>query len=210
MSLPDKASHPCSPLAVLTSFRRKESLPLIRDRVWRIETGIVRTLTWNEQGHVTTFGLWGRGDIVGQCLTQIQPYQLECLTSVVANDVPLGSHGGYWQDALLKHLWRSEELLRIIHQPSVAERLIQLLYWLAQRFGKSVPQGYLLEPLLTHQQLAEIISAGRVTVTRLLAALENQGQLVRPSRVAGKGPSFSASRRAILLPHQPYSSLQAD
>ncbi|NER80836.1 MAG: Crp/Fnr family transcriptional regulator [Leptolyngbya sp. SIO1D8] len=196
------SSQPYQPFSVLKTFRRKEPLPLIVDRIWRIEQGIVRTMTWNEQGHITTFGIWGRGDIVGQPLTRSHPYQMECLTPVVATDIGLGS-GRYWQKALLNHLWLSEELFSIVHQTSVSERLMQLLHWLAQRFGTSLPQGQLLEPFLTHQQLAEIIGSGRVTVTRLLACLENQGRLIRANQVA-INPNCGQraySRRAILLPH---------
>lgn len=203
MSISATTSSSEHTLSVLKSFQRKDCLPLLGNRVWRIEQGIVRTLTWEEEGHVITFGLWGRGDIVGQPLTQQSPYQVECLTAVVAMDVPLGRHSHYWQDVLLNHLWRTEELFRIAHQPSVTERLIQLLHWLARRFGKSVPQGHLLEPILTHQQLAEVLGTTRVTVTRLLTRLENEGQLVKFRKSDGNwthGIDLAYAKRSILLP----------
>jgi CRP-like cAMP-binding protein len=66
------------------------------------------------------------------------------------------------------------------------ERLAQLLHWLAQRFGKSVPQGQLLAPFLTHQQLAEILGTSRVTITRAFNRLEQEGQLIRSKKSDGK------------------------
>ena len=96
------------------SFRRKHLLPALPDQVWQINHGIVRTLTWNAQGHVTTLSIWGRGGIVGLPLTRQQPYQMECLTTVKASSTTMDSHSRFWQSTLLKHLWQQEELLRIV------------------------------------------------------------------------------------------------
>ncbi len=166
-------------LALLSRFSRKDCLPLLTDEIWQIEKGIVRTLTWNPQGQVTTLGLWGQGAVVGEPLTRITPYQMECLTPVVAKALPLTNHSQYWRDALLEHLWQTQELFRIVHQGSIAERLLHLLDWLAQRFGQPTPEGQVIEAFLTHQEISEIIGTTRVTVTRLLARLETQGKLTR-------------------------------
>ena len=188
------------------SFRRKHLLPALPDQVWQINHGIVRTLTWNAQGHVTTLSIWGRGGIVGLPLTRQQPYQMECLTTVKASSTTMDSHSRFWQSTLLKHLWQQEELLRIVHQPSVRERLTQLLYWLAHRFGRPVSQGQLLESMLTHQQIAEILGTSRVTVTRLLTQLEQEGQLIKFNKSAGQwtgNASLAFSYRALLLVSPP-------
>ena len=188
------------------SFRRKHLLPALPDQVWQINHGIVRTLTWNAQGHVTTLSIWGRGGIVGLPLTRQQPYQMECLTTVKASSTTMDSHSRFWQSTLLKHLWQQEELLRIVHQPSVRERLTQLLHWLADRFGRPVSQGQLLESMLTHQQIAEILGTSRVTVTRLLTQLEQEGQLIKFNKSAGQwtgNARFAFSCRALLLVPRP-------
>ena len=166
-------------LCLLKRFHRKDCLPALADEIWQIEKGIVRTVTWNPQGQVTTLGLWGQGDVVGESLTRIAPYQMECLTPVVAKALPLTNHSQYWRDALLNHLCQTQELFRIIHQGSVTERLMHLLDWLAQRFGQPTPEGQVIDSFLTHHELSEIIGTTRVTVTRLLAKLEAQGKLTR-------------------------------
>jgi len=166
-------------LSVLKRFHRKDCLPSLTDEIWQIERGIVRTVTWNPQGQVTTLGIWGQGDIVGESLTLITPYQMECLTPVFAKALPLTNHSQYWRDALLNHLCQTQELFRIVHQGSVTERLIHLLDWLAQRFGQPTPEGQAMESFLTHHEISEIIGTTRVTVTRLLAKLETQGKLMR-------------------------------
>ncbi|WOD40743.1 Crp/Fnr family transcriptional regulator [Nodosilinea sp. E11] len=190
-------------LSILQTFGPKTSLPPLCDRVWLIEQGIVRSLTWNAEGQVITVGLWGQGDIVGLPLTRLSPYQMECLTSVMVTEVVFHSQTRYWQTLLLNHLWYSQELFRVVQIPCLAERLLHLLHWLADRFGHQTPEGRLLPPLLTHQQLSEVLGSSRVTVTRLLNTLERQGQLVRFRKRRGETKHrylASESSRAILLP----------
>ncbi|PSR16714.1 hypothetical protein C8255_16400 [filamentous cyanobacterium CCP3] len=193
----------CPQLSILRTFAPRASLPPLGDRVWLIEQGIVRSLTWTEEGQVTTVGLWGQGDIVGSPLTRLTPYQMECLTPVTVTEGAFDSQSRYWQQLLLNHLWYSQELFRVVQTPCLAERLLQLLHWLADRFGHQTPEGTVLPPLLTHKQLSEVLGSSRVSVTRLLNSLEQQGQLVRFRKRRGENLSSCArpgSSRAILLP----------
>ncbi|TVP69772.1 MAG: Crp/Fnr family transcriptional regulator [Leptolyngbya sp. LCM1.Bin17] len=186
-------------LSILQTFTPKTHLPLSRDRVWLIEQGIVRTFTWSDRGYLTILGIWGQGDIVGLPLSPMTPYQVECLTPVAVAEVPLGSQSRYWQELLLNHLWRSQELFHILHNPQMTDRLLALLHWLAQRFGQSTPQGLLLDAILTHHQLAETLGSSRVTVTRLLSRLEQQGKIIRFRRQVAYGVT-PRTHRALLLP----------
>jgi CRP-like cAMP-binding protein len=36
---------------------------------WLIETGVVKTYTWNEEGNQIILGYWGMGDLIGQPLS---------------------------------------------------------------------------------------------------------------------------------------------
>jgi CRP-like cAMP-binding protein len=189
-------------LSILQTFTPKTCLPPLGDRVWLIERGIVRTLTWNPDGHVTTLGLWGQGEIVGLPLTRLSPYQMECLTPTTVTEVALEAQTRHWQQLLLSHLWHSQELFNIVQIPCLTERLLHLLHWLAHRFGHQTTQGPLLPPLLTHKQISEILGSSRVTVTRLLNSLEQQGQLVRfrkREKPVIDGYPVSGVTRAILL-----------
>lgn len=127
-----------------------------------------------------TLGFWGKGDVIGHPLSRMEPYQVECLTTVQICELPPES--SYLQKALLAHAWKSEELLRIIHQSSIANRLLHLLLWLADQFGKPMVSGILLELRLTHQDLADTIGSTRVSVTRLLSQMERDGKIKRFSR----------------------------
>ena len=163
------------------SFSYRDLIPLQPDALWHIKWGAVRTLTWNEEGTPITLGYWGPGDVVGQPLSRIQPYQIECLTSV---EVCYVSSGECFQaiEALLLHIQQAEEILTIVRHERMHSRLQQLLVWLARKFGRSVQSGLLIDLRLTHQAIAEAIGTTRVTVTRLLNEFEREGIISRPKR----------------------------
>jgi len=60
-----------------STFARRSLLPLRHDSLWKIETGVVRTLTLLEDGTSVTLGLWGPNDVVGKVLSKADPYQIE-------------------------------------------------------------------------------------------------------------------------------------
>ncbi|MGI8499699.1 MAG: ABC transporter transmembrane domain-containing protein, partial [Hassallia sp.] len=57
------------------SFSRRSFLPQ-QNHMWKIETGVVRTFTYLEDGTSVTLGVWGSGDIVGKALSKVEPYQV--------------------------------------------------------------------------------------------------------------------------------------
>jgi CRP-like cAMP-binding protein len=59
----------------------------------------------------------------------------------------------------------------------VTDRLQQFLLMLAQDFGQVEPQGVRIPLKLTHYQLATAVGTTRVTITRLLKDLKDQGWL---------------------------------
>ncbi len=106
---------------------------------------------------------------------------MECLTSVEASLVP----GDLWHqvlDAIVLHTQQTEELLSMLHQERIPPRLLQMLVWLAQKLGRQVDQGLLIDVRLTHQDIAEMLSTTRVTVTRLLKQFEQEGLIRRCQR----------------------------
>jgi CRP-like cAMP-binding protein len=159
-------------------FGRRSLLPLGQDYLWHIETGVVRTLTWLEDGTTVTLGIWGPGDVVSRVLSKAEPYQIECLTPVEVTLLPLNR----WHqvtEAMIRHIQQFQEFLQILHCRSVEDSLLQLLFLLAKKFGHEVAQGQRIELRLTHQEIAETIGTTRVTVTRLLNDFEKQGIIQR-------------------------------
>lgn len=162
-------------------FTRRELIPPDKDVLWRIDRGAVRTLTWNEDGIFIALGYWGTGDLVGHCLTKIQPYQIECLTSVEVSIVPPELWHQY-TGAFLSHIQDSEEILSIVHLKPMSLRLGRFLLWLSQKFGRDVEQGRLIDLNITHQEISEVLNTTRVTITRTLQEFEEQELLLRYKR----------------------------
>lgn len=161
-------------------FKRRVTFPINTYDMWKIETGIVRTLTWLEDGSMITLGLWGEGDLVGQALSKMNPYTIECLTAVEAISFD-------WEDGeqlttnLLNQIQQFEELSVIRSHKRVEIGLLKFLSWLAKKFGRQIEIGYLIDFKLTHQDIAEILGITRVSVTRSLKQLEEQGIIERLS-----------------------------
>ncbi len=161
-------------------FKRRELLPLKSQCIWKIEQGIVRTFTWNEEGKTTTLGFWSKGDIVGRPLSRLEFYGIECLTPVRISQMPPDFSSLH--DALLIQIWTSEQMLRIINQHRVINRLWSFLEWLACRFGQAIPGGISLNLYLTHKDIAETINTTRVRISKLLSQLEREGKIERSRR----------------------------
>jgi CRP-like cAMP-binding protein len=159
-------------------FKRRVTFPLDTQNVWKIETGIVRTLTWLEDGSMITLGLWGEGDLVGQVLSKMNPYIIECLTLVEVINFS-------WEDGqqlttnFLNQIQQFEELSIIRSHKKLEIGLIKFLTWLAKKFGRQIEIGYLIDFKLTHQDIAEILGVTRVSITRTLKQLEEQGIIQR-------------------------------
>ncbi len=154
-----------------------QAVPQQSEHLWQIRRGLVRTLTWNEDGDLVTLGLWGAGDCIGRRLSEITPFQMECLSPVEMKALPIT--GQVLGMAMRSHLRYMEELFSVISYKRAPQRLLRFLDWLGNRFGRQVDQGRIIDLGLTHQMLAEITGITRVTATRLLNEFEREGQLLR-------------------------------
>ncbi|MEG3440407.1 Crp/Fnr family transcriptional regulator [Pannus brasiliensis CCIBt3594] len=170
------AYHP--PTSHCWHFDNRSILPLRNQNFWRIESGVVRTSSWLEDGTPIVLGLWGPGNFVGKTLDKIDPYQIECLTPVQAISLPVvDSH--QLAGILSEHLQQSQELTVIRSHKRTDTMLLKLLGWLADQFGKQTTTGQLIDVRLTHQELADLLGTTRVTITRALNSLEQQGSIER-------------------------------
>lgn len=166
---------PCRPQTVYC-FNRRDLFPSTHHQLWQIETGFVRTLTWDAEGNIFVIGLWSAGDIVGSALSDSEHYHIECLSAVTARLLPSSYHCHHNQ--LLQYLKRTEQLLQIMQMRSVKARLGGFLNYLARQFGQKSDRGTVLNVRLTHQDIADVIGSSRVTVTRMMGDLHRQGQLL--------------------------------
>jgi CRP-like cAMP-binding protein len=162
-------------------FAPSELIPLSSDSLWLLHEGIVKTCTWSEEGTPITLGYWGKDDVVGQAWSLVHPCQAKCITTVKASCIPTHKADAA-VDLIQRHIQQTEELLCIVRTDKMLKRLCNILTWLAQKFGKEIEIGQLIDLRITHQDLAEIIGATRVTVTKLINQLEQEGFISRPER----------------------------
>jgi CRP-like cAMP-binding protein len=162
-------------------FERREIISAQNHVLWRIERGTVRAVTWDENGTSMTLGYWGVGDIIGYPLSKVQPYHLECLTYVETVIVPFEVLTQNL-DALLEHIQQLEQLMSIVNCKGVSQRIWQFLVWLSNKFGRELEQGKLIELVVTHQEIADVLNTTRVTVTRMLRLFQAEGKLQKHKR----------------------------
>jgi CRP-like cAMP-binding protein len=162
-------------------YGKSALIPAVKETLWLIESGIVRTTTSTEQGKVTALGYWSRGDVVGQPLNTLETLEIECITDVQA--VPLLTDE--WSShlpAILRHSQRTTQLMSYVLNENIAQRLVNILGWLGSRFGVQLNNGLLIDLPMTHFALSELIGSTRVTVTRLLGGMVKEGVLLQYKR----------------------------
>ncbi|MBD2327895.1 Crp/Fnr family transcriptional regulator [Alkalinema sp. FACHB-956] len=172
-------SPPPSPPSDLSYeyFQRGNILPGQLQLYWKIHSGIVRTNTWDSEGIFKTVGIWGAGNIIGPGLSVLEPYQMECLSTVKVEPI---RHLHDFAEVLIQQQQQTEALLNIILTRQIQQRLVKVFLWLADRFGQDWSNGARIINLrLTHQHLADLAGTTRVTATRLINQLEQTQQIQR-------------------------------
>jgi CRP-like cAMP-binding protein len=162
-------------------FARGNIIPTELNILWLIQQGAIKTSTCDDEGNSIVLGYWGKGDLVGQSLSRIEAYKIECLTRVEVACVPYR----YWNHLAQKircHHHDTEEILYIFRQKNLYERTIKILAFLAKKFGIEHKRGRLIQLSLTHHELADFIGATRVSITRIINRLEREKLINRPDR----------------------------
>jgi CRP-like cAMP-binding protein len=175
------ASSPPNSQSIRRTFAKANIIPSVEDSLWLIERGIARTITWSERGDVTGLGYWGEGEVVGPALSNLMPFQIECLTSVEVLLIPRDKWS-FYLDAILRHGQQMAQLMSFLAHEKIPQRLVYFLNWLGDRFGREVSQGLLIDLPLTHATIAEMVGTTRVTVSRYLGEFRNQGAIICNTR----------------------------
>ena len=162
-------------------YHKGETIPLMSQSIWQICQGLVRLSTLYPVGEEGLLGWAGPSMCFGSCFSYLHTYRATALSDVCLmcyTMIEIEASPKLTQE-LLPQLGRrfrqTEALLAIAGQRRVEDRLHQLLLLLKQEFGQSVGDGTRLNIRLTHQDIAAAIGTTRVTVTRLLGKLKQQG-----------------------------------
>lgn len=172
----------------LYQFNKGETIPFEPQSIWLVAEGVVKLTTMSERGEEVIMGLVGDLMVFGATLTALQTYQAIALSSVKLALISISEIAQSPQlaqvllSSLKQRLQQTESLLAIYGQIRVEERLNSFLSLLKEVIGQPVDQGVRLRARLTHQDFANACCTTRVTVTRLLGKLQEQGKIVQDSQ----------------------------
>lgn len=181
------------------TYNRGEVIPLSSDVIWLVREGMVKLSTMTENGEEVLVGFAGREMVFSSSLTSLQTYQATALSPAVELvSISLSDVADYpnFAQALFpkisQRLKQTEAMLAISGQKLVKDRLHNLLRLLQQQVGEPVAEGTRLAVRLTHEELATACCTTRVTVTRLLSKLQQEGEICFDSKahIIVKNPSF--------------------
>ena len=99
---------------------------------------------------------------------------------------------------------RLAETQAISHGTNVEGRLHAMLWHLAGRWGRVTSDGIIVPLALSHRMLAEMVGAGRPTVSTALSELGRRGELARRSDgtwlLCGSAPPPRSTTRRLVPP----------
>jgi CRP-like cAMP-binding protein len=158
-------------------------VPLLKKSVWLVVRGMVKLSAISVQGDELLLGLAGPNEPFGDPLSNVEVYEattlcesdLLCLT---CDEIAASPHMAM---ALLQGMGvryrQSEAMLGLLGLRRIEDRVRGFLELLANDYGQPCDQGLRLNIKLTHQELASALSTTRVTVTRVLGSLKDEGWL---------------------------------
>ncbi len=167
----------------LQGFRAGQSIPMNPNDLWIVCRGVVQLNTLYPNGDEALLGLACPSMPFGLPISLIYPYQAIALSDVDLMSLTLAElqqHPGLMQEFfqhLARRLRQAEAMLAMAGCRRVEDRLRQFLLLLQMEVGQPSPEGMRLTVRLTHQHLASAIGTTRVTVTRLLGKLREEGWL---------------------------------
>ena len=152
-----------------------------------VNSGVLKAVVPTSLGRDRIADLYGTGDVLGlaaldggqhaetvvgvhdACLTPIDPVQ-------AMNDRKLRD---YIMRSMARQVRRSREMIDEAELP-VGARVTKAFLRLSERFGQTADEdgeGIKLPLALTHEDLADLTGSSRVTITRILGELRNEGAL---------------------------------
>jgi CRP-like cAMP-binding protein len=167
----------------LHPYRSGQVIEMTPHEIWVVCRGVVQLGTLYDNGEESLLGLACPAMPFGLPLSLIRPYQATALSDVNLMRLSLAEieQSPELMQGIFRHITRrlqqSEAILAMVGYRRVEDRLRHLLLLLRQEVGQPVADGTRLGVRLTHQQLANAIGTTRVTVTRLLNQLREEGWL---------------------------------
>jgi CRP-like cAMP-binding protein len=171
----------------LYNFAIGQEIPLYSHIIWVVCRGVVQLSTLHPSGDEVLLGFVSHSMPFGSSLSLMEPYQAIARSNLDLMRFNLTEIEQSHQLTLemFRHLRRrlqqSEAMLALVNHRRVEDRLRHLLLLLKQEIGQPAQfdnrEGTRLIIRLTHQDLANAIGSTRVTITRVLGQLQQEGWL---------------------------------
>jgi CRP-like cAMP-binding protein len=174
-----------------TSFRKRNlvqltcgsQVPLLRHSIWLVVRGMVKLGALTIHGDELLLGLAGPNEPFGEPLTDVEAFEartlcdtdLLCLSMDEVRSNPTLSLA--LLEAVSRRYRQSQALLALMGLRRVEERVRGFLELLALDYGQNCDEGLRLDLRLTHQEVASALGTTRVTVTRVIGLLRQEGWL---------------------------------
>ena len=166
----------------VTFFNEGNILPEKSNCLWLITDGVVKSYTVNQDGRTVILGFWGRQEVIGKSLSDIEPYFLQCMSNTKAISVP-STQWNNLSNNLLERIQQTQQLLYIVRNPQTTNRLWLFLKWLSVKFGTEVSEGILINFKLSEQELADALGMEKILVSRMLNQFEQENLILQPENL---------------------------
>jgi CRP-like cAMP-binding protein len=165
----------------LRSFNKGKQISLDTKSVWIVYSGYVLVSTLQPSGDESILGFLGPLMPLSMKLSFLETYEAVALTDVELLQLSIEEiarspellHQINLQT--IRCLRQAEALLWIAGKRAMIDRLRSFLDLLAHEFGKPTAEGVRIDFRLRHQQIANAVGTTRVTATRFLRELREQG-----------------------------------
>ncbi len=165
---------------LLESYKKGDEISLSEPGFWQVAQGVVQLSKISAGRDDIILGWATANNSFGGLVTHEIDYRAQALSQTCVkwynpSELAKSSEGArILISQLSQRLIKTEQLLTITGISKVSERLWQLLLMLTEEMGQSVVDGTRLTIRFTHQNLAQIISTSRVTVTKILGDFQKQ------------------------------------
>lgn len=192
-SLDDKQLENVFNHGITKKFKKDEFVLRHReegDAMYLIIKGSVKLTLFNEDGKILVLSTLSQGDFFGEL--SLLDDKLRSCTVIVASDCELFILTRTLFFALIKEspemtfsilkemtvrLRKASSKMGSLALLDVYGRIVQLLYEIADDIGEVTEDGYLIDKLPTHEELANIVGATRESVSRVISNIKKTGLL---------------------------------
>ncbi|MCB2188145.1 MAG: Crp/Fnr family transcriptional regulator [Deltaproteobacteria bacterium] len=167
------------------------------NQMFLIKGGVVKLSKVTEEGAEITLDIRGPGDSLGENMLNEEPgTEFPVTASCLQDTIICGFTRQGFESLVLAHPNIGLMVIRNLSQriesltsrvgsmshTTLEERLYQVLCTVAKEHGQATKRGLALAMPFTHEELAFLVGAHRVSITRAMKALKEAGRIIQDGR----------------------------